>query len=437
MKIRKINIFFRISLSLFLMSFLVSSCTEKKWDGNLILWHAYPKGKERKALQQVADNFNRTNAGFKIKLLSIPFGAFSKKLTNTIPRGKGPDVFIFGHDQIGDWAEKLYIEPLEFLMTKQIKSRFLQMTLNSFIYQDQALSNMIFEGSIYGLPLSFKVLALFYNKKLVKTVPTSTKELIAFSKKLTYKDKVSNKKVYGLIYPNTGLFFHSAWLYGFGGHIFNSKGEVDINNSQTKASVVFARDLYQKHKIVPDEINGALITSLFNKNRAAFVINGPWFKAEIDKSIDYGITVLPVISQMNKNAKPFLTVEGILMNSFSKHKKEAFVFMQYLTNSQSALIMTKTGGQISAIKSVYKDKELQKNQKIMVFKKQQENSIATPNKPDIKKVWKPFGTMLQNVIQKTDQELKKYSKENKKDYIANEIIKAQRSIEEAIRESIY
>ena len=54
------------------------------------------------------------------------------------------------------------------------KERFLPTTLEAMTYR----------GTVYGLPLNFKVITLIYNKKLVPTPPKTTGELLAMSKKL-------------------------------------------------------------------------------------------------------------------------------------------------------------------------------------------------------------------------------------------------------------
>lgn len=409
---------FVIAITLF-SSLGVMGCGEDKWDGKITMWHSY-RGEEKAALEKVTERFNSENKEFQVRLLQIPYDAFADKLNNSIPRGKGPDVFIFAHDRIGDWAEKMYLEPLEFLMTDTFRDRFLESTLRSFIYQDEGLAEFIYEGSIYGLPLNFKTLALYYNKKLIKNPPRTTDELVAMAKKHTN----SAESRFGLVYDNTNLYFHSPWLYGFGGGIFGQKGEISIDTVGTRRSLQFIRDLYRKHKIMPDEITNTLVTSLFNEGKAAFVINGPWFKAEIKPDVEYGLTTLPLVSSTGKPARPFLTVEGVLMSSHSRHKKESFIFMKYLSGAQPALTLARKGNQISAMHSVYQNKDIIARQDLMVFKDQQGASKTMPNKPDMKKVWTPMDTALSRTV-------------NSDDDIDEILKKAQKEIEEAIRESVY
>src|SRR5687767_12672842 len=69
----------------------------------ITLWHAY-RGKEKQALEQVAATFNKKQGEIEVTLVPIPYDAFPDKVTAAVPRGKGPDLFIFAQDRVGDWA---------------------------------------------------------------------------------------------------------------------------------------------------------------------------------------------------------------------------------------------------------------------------------------------------------------------------------------------
>ena len=69
----------------------------------IVVWHAY-RGDEKAAFEKVVDEFNKANAGkIKVTTLAVPYDAFADKITAAVPRGKGPDVFIFAQDRLGGW----------------------------------------------------------------------------------------------------------------------------------------------------------------------------------------------------------------------------------------------------------------------------------------------------------------------------------------------
>src|SRR3954463_1846623 len=155
-----------------LLVFPFSALAQKE----IVVWHGY-RGGEKAAFEKVIDDFNKANAGkIKVTTLAVPYDAFADKITAAVPRGKGPDVFIFAQDRLGGWGGAgNTVEPLDFFLDPAIKGRYLKATLDAMTYQ----------GTIYGLPLDFKVITLIYNKKLVTTPPKTTAELETMAKKLT------------------------------------------------------------------------------------------------------------------------------------------------------------------------------------------------------------------------------------------------------------
>lgn len=347
------------------------------------VWHAYRAG-EKAALTQVADAFNARSDGVKIKLLQIPYDAFADKITAAVPRGKGPDLFIFAQDRVGDWAASGMLEPVDFWMNDQLEGAFLDPSLEALTYDD----------SVYGLPMSLKMLALFYNTDLVSSPPKTTDDMIAEAKK--HSDPKAEK--FGLVYENANFYHHAMWMQGFGGRVFSKKGKPTLDTPEVIKSLEFAQDLAKKQGIMPEEISGTLVTTLFNSGKAAMVINGPWFMGEIDKGVKYKVAPLPVISGVNKQATPFLTAEGVIMSAKAKDKKAAFQVMQFLTSTEAGIIMAKVGRQTPANKAVYDDPAVKGDPKLSAFRKQLKNTRPMPNTPAMLMVWTPATTAMNKII---------------------------------------
>lgn len=353
---------------------------EAKAQDKVVLWHAY-RANERKALEQVIQTFNASNKKVQVELLAVPYDAFPDKISNAIPQGKGPDLFIFAHDRVGDWAESKVIEPIDFWVDDKLKSRFMPQTLQPLTYRK----------SVYGLPLAFKTLVLFYNKDKVPTPPKTTKELIEMGKKLTTKAK----KEYALCYENTDFHRHSMWLYGFGGAVFDPTGKLVLNSPAAAKSFQFAQDLRSKYGIVPEEVTSTLQTSLFNEGKVAMVINGPWFTGEIKPGLNYGVATLPVISDVNQPARPFMGSEAIMLSARSSKKEAAFEVMTYLTDVEASKVRMTVGKQTVATVKAY---EGATDPSLKVFQQQLANSVPMPNTPQMLLVWSPAATALNKVV---------------------------------------
>lgn len=187
-------------------------------------------------------------------------------------------------------------------------------------------------------------------------------------------------------------------MQGFGGRVFDKKGRPTLDAAPVVASLTFAQDLAHESGIMPQEISGTLVTTLFNRGKVGMVINGPWFLGEIAKGVDYGVAPLPTISAAGKSPRPFLTAEGIIMSAKTENKKAAFEVMTYLTSPAAGIVMAKVGRQTPAHRAVYDDPTVAKDPILSVFRRQLENSIPTPNTPAMRMVWTPATTMMNKVI---------------------------------------
>jgi len=349
----------------------------------ITVWHAY-RGKEESALKTVVEAFNHTGGALEIKLLGIPYDAFADKITAAIPRDKGPDLFIFAHDRIGDWAARQVIEPVDFWLTDDIKKAYLPPTLDALSYDD----------AVYGLPMAFKMVALYYNPKLVPEAPKTTDALIAKAKAAT--DAANTQ--FGLVYENANFYYQLAWMQGFGGQVFSKRGKPRLGSDAVIASLDFARALAKDHGIMPEEISATLVTSLFNQGKAGMVISGPWFMGEIAPGVDYKVATLPTISANGEKARPALTAEAIIMSAKCPHKKEAFEVMQYLTGDEAGLVMATEGRQPVARASVYEHPKVKADAVLGVFREQLRSATPMPNSPAMLMVWSPMTTAMNKVI---------------------------------------
>ena len=91
---------------------------------DLVVWHAY-RGDEKAAFEKVVGMYNAKQKDVVVKTLAVPYDAYADKITASVPRGKGPDVFIFAQDRLGGWVEAgQTIEPIDFFVDEKVTSQF-------------------------------------------------------------------------------------------------------------------------------------------------------------------------------------------------------------------------------------------------------------------------------------------------------------------------
>jgi len=353
-------------------------------DVELVVWHGY-RGGEKAAFEKVAKMYSDRTEGVTVKTLAVPYDAYADKITAAVPRGKGPDVFIFAQDRMGGWVEAgNTIEPLDFFLDEETTGRFLDSTMQAMTYQ----------GTVWGLPLNYKCITLIYNKKLLDKPPKTTGELIKVAKSLT------NASVgkFGLAYPYADYYYHAALQNGFGGGVFNAEGQPVVNQAANVQALEYLLGWIDQG-FVPQEPSTALINSLFNGGNAAMVFSGPWFLGEIGEDIDVGLALLPTIDEAGGvPMRPWMTVEGVYISQPSEHHDEAFDFIVFLTGEEAGAIMALEGRQTPANTAVYDDAKVAADPVLSAFRAQVEKAVPMPNVPEMTMVWSPATTAMNAAV---------------------------------------
>ncbi|HEY6572183.1 MAG TPA: extracellular solute-binding protein [Candidatus Eisenbacteria bacterium] len=356
----------------------------------VVLWHAY-RGEEKAALEEIVAQYNTANAskGVKVTTLAIPYDAFADRITAAVPRGKGPDLFIYAQDRLGGWIEAgNTIEPIDFYLDAATKARFLPTTMQAMTYQ----------GNVYGLPLNFKVITMIYNKKLVPTPPTTTTQLVATAKRLT------NAKAgrFGLAYSYSDFYYHAILMNAYGGGVFDAKRNPTLNSAANVKSFQLLMKWFTIDKILPAEPSTALITSLFNDGKAAIVFSGPWFLGEVGKGVNYGLAPLPKVTEAGgAPMRPWMTVEGVYVAGPSKNKDAAYNFAMFLTDLPAAKTLALRGRQTPSNLKVYEDPQVAADPVLGAFRKQVEVAIPMPNLAEMTLVWSPATTAMNTIVKKS------------------------------------
>lgn len=347
----------------------------------LTLWHAY-RGAEEATLQTIVKQWNAANPKRAVRALAVPFDAYDSKVTNAIPRGHGPDVFIAAHERVGAWSQSKLLEPWGEAQAPWAD------------FETSTIQALTYEGKRWGLPVATKSVVLFYNTALVKQAPQTTDELLAVARK--YADAKAGK--YGLLYETGSLYTHAPWLFGFGGQIFDAKGAFALNSPEVARSYAFARDLVVKERVVPEDSTSVLVARLFNEGKAPFAINGPWFLGELKKGLPYAIAPLPKVSQTGKYAQPFMTVEAAYVSAYSKRKDDARAFATYLVSKDVAILRALKARQPVATRAAYDDARVKKDMLLDALHRQSKQAVAMPNNPKMSSVWEPANQSLQQVL---------------------------------------
>jgi arabinogalactan oligomer / maltooligosaccharide transport system substrate-binding protein len=351
----------------------------------LTVWHAY-RGDEKAAFEKVVGQYNAKQKDVVVRTLAVPYDAYADKITASVPRGKGPDVFIFAQDRLGGWVEAgQTIEPIDFFIEDKTVNQLVPGMMAAMTYRD----------TVYGLPLNYKSIAMIYNTALVKAPPKTTDELVKLAKGMT--DASTGR--FGLAYEYSNYFFHAALMNAFGGQVFAPGPTPVIDSPQNVAAVKAMLKWYKQDGILPADPSSTLIASLFNEGKAPIVFSGPWFLGEVQDKVKYAIAPLPTMTEAGgKPMRPWLTIEGVYVSAASTKKEQAYKFGEYLISPEAAIVLALEGGQLPTNKAIYADPRVLKNPTLQGFRKQLDTAVPMPNYAEMTLMWSPVTTAMNKIV---------------------------------------
>jgi maltose-binding protein MalE len=128
------------------------------------------------------------------------------------------------------------------------------------------------------------------------------------------------------------------------------------------------------------------------------IIDGPWAVQSFRTAgVNFGVAALPKLPN-GKASSPFVGVQALFVNKYSKNTKEAWDLIRYLS-IHLPMPLFKASGRVPVLKSAAKNKLVQSNPVTKVVIQAANNGEPMPNIPAMDVVWGPMGDQLQLLVQ--------------------------------------
>lgn len=364
--------------------------------GKITVWTHFG-GPELEWLKEQARTFERTS-GTKVEVVEVPFAEIKQKFILGAPQGQAADLVVtVPHDWVGRWPRP------GSSARGQVRDPNLPRGPSG-----RGGGGLHLRGRLMGLPAFAESVALIYNKKYVKEPPRTWEEFLALAQKLT------TGATFGFLYNIGDPYFNFGFFKAFGAeNVFakDAKGNLDptkllIGGEVGEKALQFIKDLRFKYNLVPEGVDYGVADGAFKDGALAMILNGPWALGDYKKAkVDFGIAPFPTPPGAKNPWGPFLGVQGVVVNAYSKNKTQAVNFAKTLVTGRNLVAFNQAGGRIPVSKSAVK--QLEKDPVVAGFSKVFPLGAPMPNIPEMGKVWGPWGNAISLAIQRPDSNVKK------------------------------
>jgi len=244
-------------------------------------------GEIRPADKAVVDQFMADNPGVNVTMEAVPWGTCQDKVINLAIAGDPVSFSYVGSRTLKGLAENGHIVAVDIP------------TLQKNMYQPGILDTVSYKGKVWGFPHAFSTKALFMNCGLLEKAglacqgPQSWDELYAMAETVKNNTGVAGIGLTGKDFDNTMHQFLN-YLYSNGGQVIDpATNEITLNSSNTVETLEFYASLASVSQEGPLAWERSQLTELFNDEKIAMYINGPWGRGQHKEELNVKTVRIP------------------------------------------------------------------------------------------------------------------------------------------------
>jgi multiple sugar transport system substrate-binding protein len=188
----------------------------------------------------VTDDFTKANPNIKVETTVINWNDLATKVATMVQNGQQPDVYV-GGDYAGFVKDKL-LYPVSDVLSPATQQNLLKP------FADKG----IVDGTAYGIPFVSSARALFYNKDLVPTAPTTWDQIKTAADAVKAKGKIG----FGLPLGSEEAQAETMlWELGNGGGYTDASGKWTIDSPANVATFSWLQGLVKAGDTEPNPAN--------------------------------------------------------------------------------------------------------------------------------------------------------------------------------------
>ncbi len=300
--------------------------------------------------------------------------------------GKGPDMYIYAHDRIGEWSGSGLVRAVT--PSQRVLADIDPLAWKGFGYR----------GRIWGYPYAIEAVTLIYNKAMVPTPPRSFDEVFALDARLAREGK------HAILWDYTNTYFTWPLFAANGGYAFKERPDGTWDPRDTGVNHPGALqgaqllDRMIREGLMPSGSGYSEMEAAMAQGRVAMMINGPWAWVNLKRmGIDFGIARIPMVG--SRAARPYVGIKGIFINRASRQPELAVEFIENHLLTLAGLRAIDRAEPIGAPASRAYFAELSADERIAGIMAAAREGVPTPSNPEMSRFWSAMKTSLTNLTE--------------------------------------
>ncbi len=298
--------------------------------------------------------------------------------------GKGPDVYVYAHDRIGEWIGSGLIQAVT--PSQRLLNDIAPLAWRGFSSR----------GRLWGYPFAIEAVTLVYNKALVATPPKTFDDVFALDAQLQKQGKRA------LIWDYTNTYFTWPLLAANGGYAFKQRpdGSFDARDcGVANAGALLGAQLLErlvKEGLMPVGSGYPEMEAAVAQGRVAMMINGPWSWVNLKRvGIDFGVANIPLVA--GKPAVPYVGIKGLMINRATRQRELAVEFIENHLLTPQGLRAIDQAEPIGAAASMSYFAQQASDARIAGIMASAQQGVPTPSIPEMGRFWAAMKTALTNL----------------------------------------
>ncbi len=314
---------------------------------------------DQEYLKELISEFNAGNPDNIEVELTVLSENFNQSVDIAFSGNQAPDLLRIKSANTGTFVKKGYLEPIDELLTDELKTKFGSMFIDEVNR---------FGGKLYSLPNTGNTLRLVYNRELFQKAgiaqpPASMQEMVDAAKKITDVGKAEGIYGFALNFKNPkGAFDRSIReilsLSGHQGLGYDiQSGRFDF--APYAQAIEYFKQMWEDGSILPgaESLDIDPLRAQFAAGKIgmymSFSTEPGVYKDQFPTEIDWAGTLAPTLDGQIKGTSEIVSAgTWIGISASSKHKEAAWKFLEYLYRDEAMIAYHEKGFGISVVPSI-------------------------------------------------------------------------------------